>query len=96
MNIRKISPYPTNAVQNSTATAGKSGEEETAGVGNAVSSDRVQLSKDYQDLAQAQKAVMGPGDIRTEKVQQIKNQLASGNYEIQPNEIAGKMLDEII
>ena len=96
MNIRKIAPYPTNAVHNSTATAGKSGAEETAGVGNSASSDRVQLSKDYQDLAQAQKAIMGPGEIRTDKVQQIKSQLESGNYEIKPSDIAGKMLDEII
>ena len=96
MNIRKMSPYLTNAVQNSTATAGKPGAEETAGVGNGISSDRVQLSKNYQDLAQAQKAIMGTGEIRTEKVQQIKNQVESGNYTINPNGIAGKMLDEII
>lgn len=96
MNIRKISPYLTNTVQNTTATAGKPGTEEKTGVGNGASSDRVQLSKDYQDLAQAQKSIMATGEIRTDKVQQIKNQLASGNYQIKPDEIAGKMLDEII
>ncbi|MGA2402674.1 MAG: flagellar biosynthesis anti-sigma factor FlgM [Syntrophobacteraceae bacterium] len=95
MNIRKISPCLTNAVQNSKA-AGKPGAEEKAGIGNGASSDRVRLSKDYQDLAQAQKAIMVTGEIRTDKVQQIKNQLESGNYQIKPAEIAGKMLDEIM
>ena len=95
MDISKIPPYLTNAVQNSTS-AGKPGAQEKAAVGNGVSSDRVQLSKDYQDLAQAQKTITGTSEVRTEKVQQIKDQLESGNYQIKPNEIAGKMLDEVI
>jgi len=96
MKIKTIQPYLTDAVQSTTATAGKPGTEEKAAVGNGASSDRVQLSKDYQDMAQAQKAITGSGEIRTEKVQQIVNQLKSGTYEIKPNEIAGKMLDEIV
>jgi len=95
MNIKTIPPYLTNAVQNSTS-AGKPGAQEKAAVGNGVSSDRVQLSKDYQDLAQAQKTITGTSEVRTEKIQQIKDQLESGNYQIKPNEIAGKMLDEVI
>jgi negative regulator of flagellin synthesis FlgM len=82
-------------VQNSAAAA-KPGAQEKAAAVNGVSSDRVELSKDYQDLAQAQKSIAGTDEVRTEKVQQIKNQLQSGNYQIKPGEIAGKMLDEII
>jgi flagellar biosynthesis anti-sigma factor FlgM len=95
MAISKIPPYMTNTVQNST-TSGKPGAQEKATVVNGVSSDRVQLSKDYQDLAQAQKSITGTPEVRTEMVQRIKNQLESGNYQIKPSEIAGKMLDEII
>ncbi len=95
MNIRTIAPYITDAVQNSKA-AGQSGAEDKAAVGNGVSADRVQLSKDYQDLAQAQKSITGTGEIRTDKVQAIKNQLESGSYQIKPNEIAQNMVDEII
>jgi negative regulator of flagellin synthesis FlgM len=95
MNIKTISPYLADAVHNSKA-AGQSGAEEKAAVGNGVSADRVQLSKDYQDLAQAQKAITGSGEIRTDKVQEIKNKLDSGSYEIKPSEIAQKMVDEII
>jgi negative regulator of flagellin synthesis FlgM len=96
MNIKTIPPYLTNAVQSTTVTTGKPGTEEKTAVGNASSSDRVQLSQDYQDMAQAQKAIAGSEDVRTEKVQQIVNQLNSGTYQINPNEIAGKMLDEIV
>jgi negative regulator of flagellin synthesis FlgM len=96
MNIKTIPPYLTNAVQSTTTTTGKSGTEEKTGVGSAASSDRVQLSQDYQDMAQAQKAIMGSDEIRTDKVQQIVNQLNSGTYQIKPDEIAGKMLNEIV
>jgi negative regulator of flagellin synthesis FlgM len=95
MNIRKISPYLTDTVQNSMST-GQSGTEEKTAVGNGISTDRVQLSKDYQDLAQAQKTITGSGEIRTDKVQAIKDQIQSGTYQIKPGEIAEKMVDEII
>jgi negative regulator of flagellin synthesis FlgM len=95
MNIRTIPPYLTNAVQNS-STAGKTGAQDSATVVNGVSSDQVQLSQDYQDLAQAQKSIAGTDAVRTDKVQQIKNQLESGSYQINPGAIAGKMIDEII
>jgi negative regulator of flagellin synthesis FlgM len=96
MNIRTISPYLTNAVDNSSAAAGKPGAQDKATVVNGVSSDQIQLSQDYQDLAQAQKSITGTDEVRTDKVQQIKSQLESGSYQINPGAIAGKMLDEII
>jgi negative regulator of flagellin synthesis FlgM len=91
----KITPYTTDAVQNSGA-AQNSGSQEKAVAGNSGSPDRVQLSQDYQDLANAQKAIGNTSEVRTEKVAQIKNQLESGNYQVRPGEIAGKMLDEVI
>ena len=94
MNIRKVPPYLTDAVQSTGAAAAKPGAQEKASA-NSVSSDRLELSKDYQDLAQAQKSI-ATNEVRTEKIQQLKNQLESGNYKIKPGEIAGKMLDEII
>ena len=96
MNIRKVPPYMTNAVQNAGAATAKPGAQDKAAAATGVSSDRVELSKDYQDLAQAQKSIAGTDQIRTDKVQQIKNQLENGSYNIKPVEIAGKMLDEII
>ncbi len=90
----KIQPYVTDAVQGSSAPA-KPGAQEKAAVGNAASSDRLQLSKDYHDLAQVQKT-MGTNEVRTDKVQQIKNQLENGTYQVNPGAIAGKMLDEIV
>lgn len=93
MNIKKISTYLTDAVQNPGRANLRPLAEEKATSGN--SADRVQLSRDYQDLA-ARKALMAQDDIRTEKVDQVRNDLASGNYVIQPAEIAEKMMGEVM
>ena len=82
----------TDVAQSSGASA-KPGSQGKAVAGNT---DRVQLSKNYQDLAQAQKTIMGTNEARTDKVQQIKNQLENGTYQINPGAIAGKMIDEIV
>jgi negative regulator of flagellin synthesis FlgM len=95
MDITKITSYLTNEVQNSNGGAAKSGAQEKAAENN-IASDRVQLSKDYQDLASTQKSIAGSNDIRAEKVQQIKSQLENGSYQVQPGEVAKKMLDEVI
>jgi negative regulator of flagellin synthesis FlgM len=96
MNVRNVPPYVTDAVQNSGAATAKPGTQEKVGAATGVSSDRVELSKNYQDLAQAQKSIARSDEVRADKVQQIKNQLQSGTYEIKPGAIAGKMLDEVI
>jgi len=96
MNVRQIPPYLTNEVQNSNGATVNPGAQEKAAVVNSGSSDRVQISQDYLDLADAQKKVTGDNEVRTDRVQQIKSQLESGNYQVKPGEIANKMLDEVI
>jgi negative regulator of flagellin synthesis FlgM len=94
MNVKKVASYLTGAVEPRDQAQKVSADNKAQA--NGVSSDRVELSKDYQDLAQAKKVLMARDEIRTERVDQIRTQLYSGNYTINPEEIAGKMLDEVI
>ncbi len=96
MNIMKIPSYTTNAVGSSGSAGGKSDASDKSAGANGSSSDRVQLSENYMNLANAQKSISGTDQIRTDKVQQVKNQLESGNYRINAGEIANKMMDEIM
>ena len=96
MTIMKIPPYATNTVGSSTAAGTKSGSTEKAAAAVGGSSDRVQLSKNYQDLANAQKSISGTDEIRTDKVEQVKGQLQSGSYQIDPGAIATKMMGEMM
>jgi flagellar biosynthesis anti-sigma factor FlgM len=98
MNINKIPPHSTDAIQDPNATTSKPNEEDKAGVvmDQGVSSDRVVLSKDYQQLAQTKKVTMSRDEVRTDKVDLIRSQLAEGTYQINPEGIAKKMLEEMI
>jgi flagellar biosynthesis anti-sigma factor FlgM len=92
----KIPPYTTNGIEISGAAAGNSGTSDKAASAGSSTSDRVQLSQNYTNLANVQKSISGTDNIRTDKVQQIQNQLASGTYQIDAGAIAGKMLNEIL
>lgn len=96
MNIRKVASYLTEAIQNPKEQAQKVSADNKAAQTNGISSDRVELSRDYQDLAQAKKVTMSRDEIRTEVVDQIRTALNNGNYRINPDGIAGKMIDEVI
>ncbi|MDR3569937.1 MAG: flagellar biosynthesis anti-sigma factor FlgM [Syntrophobacteraceae bacterium] len=93
----KIPPYVASAVGSSSAVDPKSGATEKAATGSgANSSDRVQLSQNYQSLANVQKSLSGSDAIRTDKVQQIQSQLASGTYQVDSGAIAEKMMGEVM
>ena len=98
MEVKNIANYLANAVEGAKAPAPRPNGEEKTGSGKETGglSDRVVLSRDYQELAQAQKVEMARDDIRTEKVDQIRGLIAKGAYVADPEKIAGRMLDEII
>jgi flagellar biosynthesis anti-sigma factor FlgM len=97
-NTNKISSYTTNIVQGPTATTLKPNREDKAGMvkDQEATADRVELSKGYQDLVQMKKVMASRNEVRTDKIEQIRGQLANGTYKINPEETAGKMLDEMI
>lgn len=95
MNIKKIAPYLTGKVENPKEPATKVSGEDKPAPSSGASTDRVELSKDYKGLVQAKKAMSAGSEIRAEKVEVIRDQLETGTYEVKPEEIAGKMLEEV-
>ena len=94
MNIKKVNQTVTGGVQVVKGSATKvTGDEKSAGSG---STDRLQLSKNYQDIAQARKMLTSGNDVRTEKVVEIRGQLDSGDYHVDAEAVAEKMLEEVI
>lgn len=55
--------------------------------------DRLEISQIGKDIQVAKSAVSATSDVRTEKVDSIKQQLASGTYNIGMEEVADKLLD---
>jgi anti-sigma28 factor (negative regulator of flagellin synthesis) len=96
MSIRKIVPYLPRAVQNPSMASVRLSGEDKAGANGGISSDRVQFSRGYRDLTKERNALIEAGDIRTEKVKQVTNQLSGELYQIHPTGIADIMLEEVM
>lgn len=57
-------------------------------------SDQVKLSKRYQEIDKIRKVAMEMADIRTERVDQIRNAIRDGSYEVNTDQVATRILEE--
>ncbi len=64
------------------------------GVGSADKRDEVQISQSGRDYQVAKQAVSEASDIREDKVAQVKNRIASGNYKVSTGDFAAKLLEK--
>jgi negative regulator of flagellin synthesis FlgM len=65
----------------------------TAKTAGTASSDQVEISRTGKDYQVAKQAVANVPDTRTEKIDDIKSQIASGTYNISVEEVANKVVD---
>jgi negative regulator of flagellin synthesis FlgM len=67
--------------------------DKQAGV-NTVQEEKVSLSTKGMDIQQARKAINDLPDVRTEKVEDLRNQIEQGTYHVNGEDIAEKMIGE--
>ncbi|MEA3486365.1 MAG: flagellar biosynthesis anti-sigma factor FlgM [Thermodesulfobacteriota bacterium] len=70
-----------------------SGDDKQA-ADSVVQEDKVSLSSTARDIQQAEKAIEQLPDVREEKIQELKDQIEAGKYNVNGEKIAGKMLSE--
>ena len=63
---------------------------------NAAKTDTVNISDAAKEIQEVRKQLDAIPDVRTEKVEQLKNQIENGTYEVKSEEIADKMLREAL
>jgi negative regulator of flagellin synthesis FlgM len=99
MNIDRINQ---NAAQGAygkrTQRTGEVGATPAAGPtarvrGGSAPADGVQLSDQARAIARAEAAARAAPDVREELVADLKQQIASGRYKIQDEQIARRLLD---
>jgi len=61
-----------------------------------IQDDRVSLSDASRDMQTAKQAIASSPDIRLEKINEIKQAVADGRYEIDAGKVAEKMIGSII
>ena len=69
-------------------------EDDKQAADSAVQEDKASLSSTARDIQQAEKAIEQLPDVREEKVQELKDQIEAGKYNVNGEKIAGKMLSE--
>lgn len=61
-----------------------------------IQDDKVSLSDASKDMQTAKQAIASSPDIRLEKVNEIKQAVADGRYEVDAGKVAEKMISAII
>ncbi|MBN1613663.1 MAG: flagellar biosynthesis anti-sigma factor FlgM [Deltaproteobacteria bacterium] len=64
--------------------------------GAAVPEEKVDLSTKAKDIQNLKSAVANLPDVREEKVQELRNRIESGKYNVSGEEIAEKMVGEAL
>jgi flagellar biosynthesis anti-sigma factor FlgM len=59
-------------------------------------SDRVAISRGYQEIDKIKKAVTEMSDIRPELVDHYQKMIQSGVYEVKPAQVAEKILEDML
>ncbi len=62
----------------------------------AESAEKVSVSSRAREIAKINEIIKASPDIRAEKVERIKNEIANGSYSVDSKDIAEKILKEIL
>ena len=74
----------------------KSVAKSQGGVSSTSGSEQIAISSKAKDIQKATEVVAAAPDIRTEKVERIKNEIAQGEYRVSSEDLAEKVLENII
>ena len=97
MEIKKIDVYGTQSFQKIQEQQRQlRGEERTHSQETSTAADRVELSKGYQEMSQLKKVMMERDELRAERVDQLRNLIQNDIYEVDPEKLAAKILEDII
>ena len=66
------------------------------GTSSTGGAEQIAISSKAKDIQKATEAVNAAPDIRVEKVDQIKEQIANGSYNVASEQLAEKILENII
>ena len=66
------------------------------GTSSTSGTEQIAISSNGKDIQKATEAVNAAPDIRIEKVDRIKEQIANGSYSVSSEQLAEKILENII
>ena len=97
MEVKKVGAYSTPALQKiQDQQRHLRGDEKMGSQDASLSGDKVQLSKGYQSMSRLSKVVMERSDVRTKRVDHLRNLIENGSYEIDPEKITNKLVADTL
>jgi negative regulator of flagellin synthesis FlgM len=75
-------------------TAQQVSANQASAAGASGSEDRTTFKSDMQSLSSLVHTAMSSPEVRDDKVASLQQAISSGNYKLDPHEIAGSMLNE--
>jgi flagellar biosynthesis anti-sigma factor FlgM len=98
MEIKKMSSYLAQVAQQMDLSAVRTAEDGKATNvrDGQVPPDRVDFSREAQEMAQVKKVMMERDELRAERVDHLQQMVENRTYKVEPEEIAARMLDELI
>jgi len=82
-------------VQNVLKTYGKQVKKSESVDKSAFANDKVEISSEAREIQIARKALSDVPEVRSEKVNELKSQIASGNYKPSASDIVDKLFSGI-
>ena len=60
----------------------------------AVESSKAEISDRGREMAQAKSVATDASDVREERIAELKRRISTGKYNVEPDKIADRMVDE--
>jgi len=97
MEVYGNKPPENHDVYIKTQKAGKTDQvSEKSSAGGAGTTDKVDLSDKAKKIAELKNTINQLPEIRSDKIQAIEKAIADGTYKIDPQKIAGRLIDELV
>ncbi len=85
------------AIQDRIKVGDKASVSKSSGGASSTSgTEQIAISSKAKDIQRATEVVNTAPDIRTDKVERIKNEIAKGSYRVSSEDLAEKVLENII
>ena len=83
-------------IQDRIKVKGKGSAEAAAGTKGTQRTENIALSSKAKDIQKAHEALKNSSDIRVDKVERVKAEIAEGRFHVDSNELAEKILKDVI
>ena len=84
-----------NAVPENTVPTSSPARPQSAATANVANSENTRFSSGEAGVSTLASAALHEPEVRTAKVEALRQQIASGNYHVSPQQIAGSILDQL-